>query len=1131
LVTTGASTDAGIVVVYPNSGRITFWENVESAESTSLFQRSRQGVEGSLKLLSGEIVVEILDVEHAGYILMLSSGRLAHLTVRDSQGRPSVTAIPMSSDGQSKSGWLGGWYQTLGGGWRNTHAAVKARPSPTRGQMEVVAVTKEGTFKLWDVNWTGQSTFTGQLDASREIRDSLSDAGLAEEASKANIKVMDFAILQSQSNVRSGLDVLVLVAVEDTLNTKYALLQLALVAGNIVQSKRIIPVTVYTTLSSEETPSKVALLLPKPEHTAYIITSSAVVVASLADISTRSASIPAVPFQDVIYFQSEKGAEIIASVAETPSTHSKGDSSSVLVFTNASGSIRVSANMPSTDPRYQRVTAKSKIEQAIFHGAHSESILDLEEIEGFAFPTKELENAALQISFEVLQSESEFISKVSTSMETQINSRRKALRALITYMRKHCSHLSRLTKWRLMWDAERMASARQIWKVYEKRIKEHPDGKRLLDMLVFMLHETNKSKMDRSKGDTDPTRNWLTYDIGRLEKFLPIIPTGIKEFWKELGSNNQALLETLLQSEDLIFAVLETPYKFREEHLKFYGLENEPVEGGVLREGYEGFPEVWTAQSNATNCMHQCVAFFRDATIRLAGKVDKVDEDMNKVMKSLADQHWRLVEISLKTNTERYRLLMANEDEAERRHGQDLKEDFENNIRHKHLMSLADVSRSGDGMKIAEKLHDLPSLVALALNELQYHHDPDMHRKFDAKQKAVSENKLIAVRKTIARYFENFGQEFADTFYNAEIQDNQLAELLEQNYGKPRQLTEFLRSNPAYAKLSWMNDVIAEKDLLQAGKSLMDVAQKQENNAWAKRTELSLAKLALLSDQKPTTANGSLTKRGSQTESPHEQLGEELLKKNAAERTLAQIQDRLYNHVRPIILEAMDEKGARDLFMETYGNEGPTKDRPALNQLLEGGFEELIQHHVLAPDVLIDILTLMGSVPSDNGTTDISGREFMMALSVLNASGLCEEPGSAEYGKMLLDLIWKRLFIRDNWKSVNATKGKSDQDIENGLMETMLFKTLKLGAEECKFAPVYTRVPNSNIIHSKMVLFGRFHHPFPNRGLRSRVFLARSSSTLSYRHCPNSLQRQRTRRKTTSKLPILVPNCTPLYVC
>jgi nuclear pore complex protein Nup133 len=1032
----------------------------------------------------------MLDVEHAGYILMLSSGRLAHLTIRDSQGRPAISAIQMSSDGQNKSGWLGGWYQTLGGGWRNTHAAVKARPSPTRGQMEVVAVTNEGTFKLWDVNWTGQSVFTGQIDASREISDGLVAANLVEENSKANIKVTDFAILHgvgselSPRGGRSGLNVLILVAVEDALTTKFALLQMALVAGNVVQLKRTIPVNVYNATSSEGSSSKAKLLLPKPEHIAYIVTSAAVVVASLAEIPSRSASPPPVPFQDAIYFQVEKGAEIVASAAETLSLHSKGETSSILVFTSASGVVRISGNAPSSDPHKQHVTAKSKIEQAICLGSQSDSILDLEEIAGFAFPTKELEQAALQISAEVLQSESEFVPKVSTSMEHQINARRKALLNLILYMRKHCSNLSRLTKWRLMWDAERMAAARQIWRVYDNLCKEQPKRERLLDLLVLMLHESNKRMMDKTKGDTDPTRHWLTWDIGRLEKFLPIIPRGIKEFWKELGGHNPGLVETLLQAEDLIIATLETPYTFREENLKVYGLENEPVEDGVLREGYEGFPEVWTAQPNAVNCMSQVVLFFTETSLRLASSIDKDDEKLNEVVRALVNKHHRLVEVSLKTHVERYRLLMADEDEAERRRGEDLKHEFENKVRQKQLMTLADVSRSGDGMKIAEKFHDMHSLVALTLNEIQYHRDPDAIRNFDAQKKAASSKKLQAIYKTIGRYFELYGQDFANTFYKAEIQDNQLAELLEQNYGKQRQLTEFLRSDPAYAKLSWINDATAENDLLHAGKSLMDVAQKQENNAWSKKMELSLAKLAIIGCQKPST-NGSLSRRDSRKDSPHEQLAEELLTRNTAERTLSQVQDRLYNNIRPVLLATIDEKAARSFLIENYGR--GTKNRTSLELLLEQGLEELMRHHVLAPDVLINILTLLAFVSSDDLEIEISGRETFLALKVLDASNLCEEPSSAEYGRMLLDLIWKRLFIRDDWKAVNVTEGKSDQDTEDTLKETALFQTLKIGAEECKFTSSYAPHGETNPIDSHLVLFCRLHNSCPGRSLRCRV--------------------------------------------
>jgi hypothetical protein len=112
---------------------------------------------------------------------------------------------------------------------------------------------------------------------------------------------------------------------------------------------------------------------------------------------------------------------------------------------------------------------------------------------------------------------------------------------------------------------------------------------------------------------------------------------------------------------------------------------------------------------------------------------------------------------------------------------------------------------------------------------------------------------------------------------------------------------------------------------------------------------------------------------------------------------------------------------------------------------------------ILGAEQLIDVLTLIDDVrsASENPNDDIAGREFLMALKVLDASGLCESQNDDEKarGDMLRLLIWKRLFVRDSWQEINDTKKKSDREIEKRVQRTMLFHTLLDGAMECKFFP------------------------------------------------------------------------------
>ena len=56
----------------------------------------------------------------------------------------------------------------------------------------------------------------------------------------------------------------------------------------------------------------------------------------------------------------------------------------------------------------------------------------------------------------------------------------------------------------------------------------------------------------------------------------------------------------IAESQDVITAVLTTAYDFRRQNLKIYGLVDEKVEDGVLKDidSYTGLPEPWTATKN-----------------------------------------------------------------------------------------------------------------------------------------------------------------------------------------------------------------------------------------------------------------------------------------------------------------------------------------------------------------------------------------------------------------------------------------------------------------------------------------------------------------------------------------------------
>ncbi|PUU75151.1 hypothetical protein B9Z19DRAFT_367673 [Tuber borchii] len=124
LVSPSANGDElGLVVVMPLSGRTAYWDSVGSAVAEGLFTK-RRGVEGKVPLISRESVTAICNAEPAGFILSLSSGKLAHLALRYPAGRPGITVTIMRGYG---TGIMGGFLGALraGSSQQNT-VAVRA---------------------------------------------------------------------------------------------------------------------------------------------------------------------------------------------------------------------------------------------------------------------------------------------------------------------------------------------------------------------------------------------------------------------------------------------------------------------------------------------------------------------------------------------------------------------------------------------------------------------------------------------------------------------------------------------------------------------------------------------------------------------------------------------------------------------------------------------------------------------------------------------------------------------------------------------------------------------------------------------------------------------------------------------
>ena len=1076
IVRNGPSSDISLVIVLPSTGKIFFWESVDLVGTRNLFHQRPERVEGSVGgLLSGETIVDVVDADQAGFVLVFSTGRLAQLTTRDARGRAHIDVQFLRYQaGGGHQGLLGGLRTVFStGSWRRDIRTLHVRPSQLRGHREAIAVTTQGIFQAWDLTWTGQPRFLLEIDAQQDIINGL-QASMAYGSSDAEFRpqVLDFVILPDHTydgreislpNSEAGLRVLVLVMEQRLKGATYVLLQLTLKPA--VSIERRILVDTYSSSISHNAKWQPRLMLPFPAHTALAVFGDAVVIISLTrnsdspesqllTESTESMNL----FQDAIYFRPDCEVQVLQCQSE--SHGSKSVHSNLLVYLKNFGFLRIIAN--ETSP-VDKVTALSKIEQAVFYGRVADNVLDFSSRPQTKLPKQEVEVAALSVSENILSSRAEMIAEIMASMEQQLALRSVYVRRLSLYLKQNYWPLSRQMKWRLLWNAEKMHAAEALWKQYDAQLKlknqSHSQtmiSTPLLDEILFMLHEKYKTETDPSLGEYDQTRKWFIRDVARLEYVILYGMLAIKEIQVEKSPSRAETAQLLGEANDIVLALLGSSFKFRQDNLELYGLEDEDLEFGILSSGYEDLPRFWTSTQNlVTTMMQQTNLLDKIVKEILAGHLETgVSQALTQ---KLINDEGRMVKTTCLTYIERFKWCLAQDDEKVRATGRNLKQEFESHTRNDLLTKLQASGESETAIRLAEDLRDMPTLVKLItaesdelISEIRQCTDTETYAKY------VNEINKLGAR--VGGYFGRFGDTYATAFFNHYINMGKLARLLDEAERTHPRLTNYLRADPSRTKLSWINDVLHERDLARAGKVLLDVARIQETNWWCKKVEVSMAKLAILATDEDGKEGKSkqqqYTKRQKKQASTPSVNSAKLEDRSRRELRLLEIQDSIHRHVKHAAYNPLDRAAEIQLVMQEYGV-GHVDNKPALQQVLKQGFDQLFDKNVVSPAHLIDILTLMDNSHNPVSSDDICGREFLMALQVLDASaaGADDEDGTDE-GRMdrgdTLKLIWKRLFLRDDWELINNTKDKTDEDLQHELENTLLFRTLRLGVENGK---------------------------------------------------------------------------------
>ncbi|PGH13795.1 hypothetical protein AJ80_06183 [Polytolypa hystricis UAMH7299] len=1044
----------GLMVV-TSTGKITLWETVSNVSILGLAKQKQTGVQGAIPgMMSGEVATDIINAEPSGIVVTLSTGRLAHVSLRDSQGKLAIT-VQVLQAGASRSsslGLFGGIRNVLSGSpWKRNVTATKAGVSSQRGQRDIVTATSSGEFELWDTHWNNGSTFKTQLDARRSILQTLEQAKVAvDEGAQNSFQLLDFAFDQTESRGSRGgsedsdtlYSIWALVAVNRQSRLSYFVVGLNLGASTATADV-VYPIHIGESFTQYAPTSAPKLFVPKPGDTAFVVFSDSVVLLSLTPVSISPSSQllmeesdgVSTPFQDPLRFREGKGYCVLGCGIEVQDKDHKY-TSCVLMVRNF-GLLRISSlPRPVSEEGIEetRVSAKSRLEQAIFYGSKEHNPLDFTSYSELRASQADLEIAALELSDEILRSSSKFIPTTVPSLEQQMKIRAIALHDLALYLKKHHVPLSHLTRWRLLWGAEKMAAQRAIWRVQQSYTTDDPNYQTHLSHILEQMGEKFRTKLDPTTGDSDQVRHWFVYDTWRTEFIIPWILHGMRNTDNKAPKLNCEFVEQLREANDLSLATLESAFQFRDDNIALYGLGDDLGDDvRMTTADYKDLPEFWTSFSinytetenllnlelNASvQCMHQM-----DHAAKKEEFFDpKIPQTIDTIQRNIP-RHFRAFS---RLHIERVQWCEAQQDKKSQDEGQALQQS-RSKKRKLELYKLAAVGFLEEAMSLAESSRDMDALVELMV-ELQ-----EQIRERQTSQGKLRNGQMVVDdeaedwQRRIDKYFDMFSEAWSDAYFNRLIATSQPTRLLEMpEYQK--HITPYLRKRPMYAKLSWINDVVGESDYNIAAEGLRTLALEQETDLWSKRVQLSLGKLATFAAFEKSKSEDYVSLQD------QVQRYEEPLR-------LCTFQEMLQEHIRPATHGAIDQSAEIDFTLEVFANE-IVKDRPALGEVLRKGLEKLVRRNPLEVDELIDVLTLIDPVEYDEAVDidEVIGHEFSLALRALRVSEQATQ--DADYRQAMEKMIWRRCMIRDDWVSLNKTDRKGDSEVEGAVRATALFKTV-----------------------------------------------------------------------------------------
>ncbi|KAI0006662.1 Nup133 N terminal like-domain-containing protein [Xylariaceae sp. FL0662B] len=1061
-----SSSEPGLVVVMPTSGKVTYWESISSATTLDFMRQQQNGVEESIPgMSSGENVIQIANAESAaGFILTFSSGRMAYLSVRDAHGRPKISVQFLRNNlGPTSSGIFGTIRHALSHAAQGDIAAVRAERSQKQGECTVVAATAKGRLHSWRVHRGGHHDILTEMNARSAILEALERVGqVCTEFPDDSLKILDFCF------VPKGLDqkwvdmsqlrdmptsehyqhLLLLVSLSNKHAYRYTLVEVVMPDGassdNPIDIGMVRPIRAYSTPPDCHALTKPRLYLPRPTLVAFIIFDHAAVVASTArppdspdsQILEDNHILPA-SFEDIVDLRETPTLEIVGSGIEEPFTSGYGTEEgrasrirtknpTAVLLVRGAGTLRIVVTdierFASEKP--PKVTAKSKLEQAVFFGVKEDNPIVFDVHHDLRFKDEDYAAAALGLSREILTSAGPHLSALAVRVDTNIKERVRYLEKIMTQIKSLKVNLDRVTKWQLLWDAEKMHVANVIWRKHEEFTQLRPttSKKSIIAEMVEYIRSEERSEPDAAKGEVDELRHWFLRDIDRTEIFIAWAYEVIKHNVKA-NLDETSLTRLIYETSEIYNSALRDALEFRQDNLDLYGLSDEKLEHGILANDYAGLPTPWTCHPFIANNVMRQVELSAEW---IRQRWETGDEAQDPLVLKIREILPQMTEVYLTVIQELSRSCLSSDDPTRASDGQKYDNIYKRD-RHDKVVLLAESENWEAAIRIAENHESLPALAEIMIREIHGLRDQCTSPNLSSAELEELESKTNAKQDQVREYFEKYGKDFAFPFYEYLFSTFGVDALLNYHADK-RYKTMYLRTKPELAKVSWINDIIGEEDIDHAADTLLDLGLAREQQVWNKKIELSLGKLARMAESSRPTSKASMNMQEASINGTIEDARVEAIDKELA---IIHIQNEFYDtQIRPVVNVALDESEELGLVHETFSLKHPKKYK-ILSQIFEDAMRRLLKHEALDPLTLIDLLTLVTLPPE---TKEQIADQFFLAIQVAYNGLHGAERVQAER------LIWRRCYLREDWTRLNNTSLKNDNDIMDVLGQTDLFQ-------------------------------------------------------------------------------------------